>query len=413
MLKKIISKWGNGKIFATALVIVLRIVSISIGFVFIKTYTNNLSTDQIGKYFYLVTLSYVMNSLVFVPIDYYLQAKLALSGKTIPLGMIWNLNRRVCLFALFLCLSFGVPLWYLGKIKFFDLFGIYSTAFLFYVCSFARGLLNNRGHKIFVVNMLIFESVLKIVLFLVAAMYFSASAELLLYSTVFAFSIEILVIGIYFSKHLPYSWSDEGIESYQTIFRKCYALSIGAICNLAQLQFYRLMYVWAGAPATAAIYTVVSNLGSSGMAAISSVYAQLFLPKIYASKGTYTLTYIRNALVLTLLVVIFALIFGKYALLFLTKNDYVEYAHAIGFGVLVDAGNMVIGAATVFLMLNNAAKIMIFYNVVAAIGSTAGGFLIMTYWPQDAFLIGIPIAFSQIFIATFLIWHVARINKIK
>ena len=99
--------------------------------------------------------------------------------------------------------------------------------------------------------------------------------------------------------------------------------------------------------------------------------------------------------------------------MFLTKDDYVEYAHAIGFGVLIEAGNMVIGAATVFLMMNNAAKLMIFYNVVAAISSTVGGFIVMTYWPQDAFLIGIPIVLSQIFIATFLIWHVAKINRMK
>ena len=413
MLKKIILKWQERKIFATALVIFLRVVSISIGFVFIKTYTNNLSTDQIGKYFYLVTLSYVMNSLVFVPIDYYLQARLALSEKNIPLGTILNLNRRVCLLAFFLCLSFGLPLWYMGKIEFFDLFGIYLTAFLFYICNFSRGLLNNRGHKIFVVNMLIFESILKIVLFLAAVMYFNANAELLLYSTILAFIFEILIIGIYFSKKIAYSWNEEDLEDYKTVFRKCYALSIGAICNLVQLQLYRLMYVWVGAPATAAIYTVVSNLGASGMTAISSVYAQLFLPKVYVSKGKYTLTYIRNALLLTLLVVISALIFGKYVLLFLTKDDYVEYAHAIGFGVLIEAGNMVIGAATVFLMMNNAAKLMIFYNVVAAISSTVGGFIVMTHWPQDAFLIGIPIVLSQIFIATFLIWHVAKINRMK
>lgn len=413
MLKKVISRAKDKKILITGLVIALRLVSISVGFVFIKTYTNNLSTAEIGKYFYLVTLSYVMNSLVFVPIDYYLQARLALSGKDVPLGTLWRLNRGVCLLALGFCLCFGLPLLYLGEINFSDLFGIYFTAFLFYICGFFRNLLNNRGHKIFVVNVLIIEGILKISMFFAALLYFKASAELLLYSTIVAFVIEISLIAVYFARRIPYNWSNEGIEQYGVIFRKCYALSIGAVCNLAQLQFYRLMYVWTGAPATAAIYTVVSNLGASGMNAISSVYAQLFLPKIYGSKGKYTLTYIRNALLLTLCILIGAIVFGKYLLLFLTKNDYVEYAHAIGFGVLIEAGNMVIGAATIFLMLHNAAKIMIFYNVVAAIGSMVGGYVILANWPQNAFLIGIPIVLSQIFIAAFLIWHVAKINSEK
>lgn len=411
MLKKITSYGKRKNLLEVGLVIFLRLISIGAGFYFIKIYTNNLATDQIGKYFYLVTLSYVMNSLIFVPIDYYVQARLALSEKSIPLGAILRLNRSVCFLALILCLSFGLPLLYLKEINAPDLFGIYLTAFFFYACNFGRGLLNNRGHKVFVVNMLIFENALKISLFLMAIMYFHANAEILLYSTIVAFAFESLVIGWYFSKKLRYDWSNEGIEDYRTVFRKSYALSIGAVCNLAQLQFYRLMYVWAGAPATAAIYTVVANLGNAGMNAISSVYSQVFLPKIYSSKGRYTLTYIRNALLLALCAAIGAAICGKYLLLLLTKNDYAEYAQAISFGVLIEAGNMVIGASTVFLMLHNAAKIMIFYNILAAVCSVVGGFVVLTYWPQNVFLIGVPIAISQVFIAAFLMWNVRKISR--
>ena len=51
------------------IVIGLRLLSIAVGFAYIKIYTNNLSTEEIGRYFYLVTLSYVMNAIIFVPID--------------------------------------------------------------------------------------------------------------------------------------------------------------------------------------------------------------------------------------------------------------------------------------------------------------------------------------------------------
>lgn len=394
-------------------VIGLRLLSIAVGFAYIKMYTNNLPAEEIGKYFYLVTLSYVMNAIIFVPIDYYMQARLALSGKEIPFGALWRLNKIVCLLAFILCLLVGLPLLYIGKIHASDIAGIYITAVLFYLCNSSRGLLNNRGFKVFVVLMLVFEGLARLGLFLLAAHQGSATSNSLLYSSIVAFLIEVLIIGFFCSKKLDYNWLDEGIEDYKTVLSKSYAISISAICNLAQLQGYRLMYVWAGAPATAAIYVVVTNLGSAGMGAISSVYSQIFLPKVYASKGEFTLGYIRNALILSLIVGVFAVLTGKYLLMFLTKNEYVEYAQAIGFGVLVEAGNLVIGAATVYLMLNNGAKATIFCNIFASIGSMVGGYILMHYFPDNAFAIGIPIALSQIFIASFLILHVVRLQRIK
>ena len=397
----------------TGVVIGLRLFSIAVGFFFIKIYTNNLATEEIGKYFYLVTLSYIMNALIFVPVDYYLQARLALHGKEIPVLALLKINKIVCLMALGLCIIFCLPLLYLGKVHQTDIPGIYITALLLYLCNFSRGLLNNRGHKVFVVSMLVFEGAAKVGLFILVSKLIVATSGTLLYSSVMALLLEVLIILLYSSRKIAYSWLDEGIENYKTVFRKSYALSIGAICNLAQLQSYRLTYVWAGVPATAAIYVVVTNLGSSGMAAISSVYSQIFLPKIYASKGEFTLTYIRNALILTVIVLIGAALTGKYLLLFLTKNDYVEYAQAIGFGVLVEAGNLVIGAATVYLMLNNAAKATIFCNIVATIVSVVGGYLALHYWPENSFAIGVPIALSQIFITVFLVFYVIRSQKIK
>lgn len=397
----------------TGVVIGLRLFSIAVGFFFIKIYTNNLATEEIGKYFYLVTLSYIMNALIFVPVDYYLQARLALHGKEIPVLALLKINKIVCLMALVLCIIFCLPLLYLGKVHQTDIPGIYITALLLYLCNFSRGLLNNRGHKVFVVSMLVFEGAAKVGLFILVSKLIVATSGTLLYSSVMALLLEVLIILLYSSRKIAYSWLDEGIENYKTVFRKSYALSIGAICNLAQLQSYRLTYVWAGVPATAAIYVVVTNLGSSGMAAISSVYSQIFLPKVYSSKGEFTLTYIRNALILTLIVLVGAAVTGKYLLLFLTKNDYVEYAQAIGFGVLVEAGNLVIGAATVYLMLNNAAKATIFCNVFATIISVVGGYIALYYFPESAFAIGIPIALSQILITIFLVLYVSRFQKMK
>lgn len=410
-MKSDMSIGGRSKLVENGVVIGLRLLSIAVGFAYIRIYTNNLSTDQIGKYFYLVTLSYMMNALVFVPIDYYLQAKLALSGKVIPFRALVKLNKAVCLLALGLCLLVSIPLLYLQKITASDIAGIYITALLFYFCSFLRGLLNNRGFKVFVVLMLMFEGLARLGLFMLVANYTNASASSLLYSSIVAFLMETLVILFFCYKKLEYEWLQEELDDYRTVFKKSYAISISAICNLAQLQGYRLMYVWAGAPATAAVYVVVTNLGSSGMAAISSVYSQIFLPKIYASKGGYALTYIRNGLILALGAGICAAFFSEYILSFLTKNDYVEYAQAISFGVLVEAGNLVIGAATVFMMLNNTPGVLIRCNIIGATVSIVGECIALYCWPQNSFAIGVPIALSQIFIAAFLVMKIVKAKK--
>src|SRR3546814_13735551 len=101
-----------------------------------------------------------------------------------------------------------------------------------------------------------------------------------------------------------------------------YPISVSAVCNVLQLQTYRVLYVWFGVPATAAIYAVVSNLGAAGMSAISSVFSQMFLPRVYASRGTYLGTYVRNGLIAALLLAIGAALLAKPLLHFLTKDRY-------------------------------------------------------------------------------------------
>ena len=58
-------------------VVAIRLLSIAAGLALVKSYTGELSIAEVGRFFYLSTLSYALNALVFVPVDFYMQARLA------------------------------------------------------------------------------------------------------------------------------------------------------------------------------------------------------------------------------------------------------------------------------------------------------------------------------------------------
>ena len=196
------------------------------------------------------------------------------------------------------------------------------------------------------------------------------------------------------------------------VFRAAAPVAGSAVCNVVQLQSYRVLYPLEGLSATSGIYAVVSNLGAAAMAAAGSIFSQIYLPKIYNSRGAYTGRYIRLAMALSLLVLIAGLLFSGSLVRLLTKEEYLPYALAIGFGVISEAGNLIIGAVTVHLMLHNAARKLLLANVVSAAFSLSGFFLVMHLRPTDPLAIGIPLACSQLLIAGILIALASRYSVV-
>src|SRR3546814_12073721 len=98
----------------------------------------------------------------------------------------------------------------------------------------------------------------------------------------------------------------------------------------------------------------------------------MFLPRVYASRGTYLGTYVRNGLIAALLLAIGAALLAKPLLHFLTKDSYAAYAHVIYFGIIVEGGNLLIGAATIVLMFQSATQRLIIVNLTAAAASLPG-----------------------------------------
>ena len=60
-----------------AVVAGLRLLSVIAGLAYVKYYTNALSVEEVGTFFYLGTLSYLLNAMLFVPVDSFMQARLS------------------------------------------------------------------------------------------------------------------------------------------------------------------------------------------------------------------------------------------------------------------------------------------------------------------------------------------------
>lgn len=388
-------------------VVAIRLLSIAAGLALVKSYTGELSIAEVGRFFYLSTLSYALNALVFVPVDFYMQARLA-RRDSIPLPGLLRLVSRVLACGLCACAALGAPLCWLGKLQVGDLPVLYAAAALLYLCSTLRNLLNNRGNTVFVSTMLLLESVGRLVAFLGVVALAGASARGLMVSTVIALLAELVVIAAQARRVLPMSHEAGALDPAHTVLRVAAPIAGAAVCNAAQLQAYRVAYPLAGVAFASGVYGVVANVGGAAMAACASIYQQLEQPRLYQSNGATLRRYVLRATLMSLGVLAVAMAAAPMLVGLLTKDRYVAYSAIVGFGVIVEACNLVAGAYTVVLSLQRRTDVMLRFYLVAAALAVAGCLAALAWRPDNPYLIGLAIAGSQLLLTLSMATYVWR-----
>jgi len=392
----------RGRVAPKLVVVVLRLLSVAAGLVYVKAYTGALSTAEVGTFFYLATLSYALNALVFVPADFYMQARIV-KLDLLPAEGVFRLFASVLLLALVICLVLSAPLVWLGKLNVVDLPAMYAVAALIYLCSSLRNLLNNRGSGLFVSSMLLLESIGRMAAFLAIAALFGSSARILMTSSALALSIELAVILIWVRRCLCFSAIRGSLDSVRTVFRVAAPISGSAVCNTVQIQAYRVAYPLSGFGAEAGLFGVVSNIGTAGMGACSSVFSQLYLPQLYQSAGTSIRRYVLHAFLLSGGVLVIAMVAAPLLVGLLTKEQYLPYSMAIGFGVVTEACNLVIGGYVVLLSIEQRTSLLLKSNIFAALVSMAGCVVGISIAPTNIYLIGFSTAGSQLLMTVLLL----------
>ncbi len=373
----------------------LRVVAIVIGLAYVKIYTNRLAPDALGIFFYLGTLSYLLNALLFIPFDFYLQAYCSRAGERLPIGPLARMTAGVLGAALVLVAAIGAILVASGQLAILDVASLYVVAVLLFGCMSLRNLLNNRGHRRVVASALVFEAAGRIGAFVSLILILAPSGRLLFASAGIALFLELIALAIYAAARLH--WATDAIAPASPALIPATApVSVSAACNLVQLQGYRTMYPWAGNPAPAAIFAVVANVGSAGMAAAGQIFAQMLLPRIYHSQGGYARHYIRWAMLLTLAVAAVAWVAAPTLVAFITSPQYSAHAGLVVFGVLLEGANVIVSAVTVGSMLKDDTRRLMVWNVAGAVVGAAGYAIALTIAPSSPAAIGFALLSSQV-----------------
>lgn len=390
---------------ARALVVILQLVNI-------KLYTNYLDAEELGVYFFLLSLSYSANALLFVPVDYFQQSILVkVKSETGGVKAILNFNRRLALlYGSVSILIVGICAIFKPEYVLYAILAI-ALAYAVYVVQALRSTLNNLEHRNCVSISFIQESLIKVLLFGGLVQYISASLALL----VISWLISLLLCGLYLMWKAQTYGAFSGSDNYpihaKEVLKFSYPFSIGAVCNWLQLQGYRLVLVPMGFAEEVGVFATLSSIGSAAIGAASLVYSQQYIPLIYKTEGRYTAQYLKGALVVIAVVSFASLALGEILVSTLTNPSFVEHWSLLMFGVITDSAYLVGGGMVIFLTLQSSTKRLIHYAWIGLISMMlCFGVL---YWMNAVSIttLGVPLLVSQWLGALFMYFDYKKLSS--
>jgi hypothetical protein len=240
---------------------------------------------------------------------------------------------------------------------------------------------------------------------------FGASVQVLLGSSILALIAELVILLWKVKRELKISADTDALGSFSQILQTTAPLAGAAVSNTAQLQAYRVLMAPAGHAEGAAALAVTSNIGAVGMSSCAQVYSQLFLPRLYQSKGAFINQYVFRAILLAAIVLIVGLYFSEFLVAQLASTYYKTYAPMVGVGIIVEACNLVVGAYSVYLTLFHRVAILFYFQFATATMSIIGCFWALTYANGAVSVIAAAIVMSQLVLVFSLGVYVYKFNK--
>jgi O-antigen/teichoic acid export membrane protein len=375
---------------------VIRALVVVFQLVFLKIYSNYTSAYELGIYYFLLTASYSVNAFLLVPLDYFQQSQLyVLKNANFSLSSFYPINLFAGKLILGLLIVGNLVCLIVNPQYCYTLNLIILFAISTYAVTLLRGIINNLEHRRKAIYCLLLEYVLKIGFFLLYIHFFKPSSVIILFSLLSASFITLIVLFILFLRLTEYKVATLKQFDIKDIFKFSYPISVSAVINWVQTQSYALVLVPLGLAEVVGIYATVANVGQGGMNAYSTIFAQLFVPNIYKSKGEYLKIYLRNAILSILFVVACSALFSKYIVLLLTKADFVKYALVILYGVACEAGNFLISALTIYLTLHNITKATLKMSFIGLIAFLISFLTLYLLHFVSVYTIGIPMVLTQ------------------
>lgn len=369
-----------------------------------KVYTQWVVPAEIGINAFLLTISYSLNALIFVPLDFYQQSKIfPYLKENVSLKTLLVLNKTVLVpISIFIgIITIVLSIFSIRYAGF--LIAIYSMSVVLYSGNALKGFVNNLGYHKTVSFCMILESGLKIGLFYLFLRIYSPNGVILFISALFSLLIATILISLIAYKLKLFSNPGSIIKlNSKDIFKFVYPISVGAVLNWFQLQGYRMLLVPLGAAEIVGFYATLSNIGTNAVTAPGQVYTQMFLPKLYKTNGKAFGLYFRNALFMVIGIAGMCLLFSNTIVSLLTKQSFVHYSIVILFGVFGDGGNFLIGQFGTYFSIKNKTQTGLFGSLLATLLMGIALGVIMVFNKLTVYTIGIPIVLSQLFIIVYL-----------
>lgn len=390
---------------AIGLISLARIIVIAFNLINVKLSTHYLSVKQLGLYFFLLTVSYFANALIFIPLDFYQQANLnRIFKETGGIRPLVTFNLKIIGYYSLLIVLIGGVVGFFEPKYLCDVILAAPLAVALYAAQALRNVLNNLGHKNTVSYNLIQEAVLKNAVFLLLITFLKSSEFLLIAALLVTLMASTITLYIMAVKYGLFRSTEKQTIMAKDVFHFSYPLSVGAIANWVQLQGYRLILVPLGFAEMVGVYATVAGVGSSCMSAVATIYSQAFSPNIYRSSGKSTAVYLRNATLLIGAILLGSILFSKLIITLTTRPIFEPYCFVMLFGVLTDATNLIIGGLAIHIMLTDSTK-KIMRSSFFAILALAISFPILFFMKKiNPYTIGIPLLLSQLTVVAYLYW---------
>jgi len=368
---------------------------------------------QLGQYYFYLTVSYSLNALLFVPVDYFQQAQvfeLGREGRSLHGLFHLNLKLLGAIGILFLVSTAVTAFFSLSVMQ--ALCATVLLSALLYVSTAAKNFLNNQDDQLLVVIMLVIEIPLRIVIFFGLVKLGLAGPLSPLIATAGSY---LLVTGAVVPRIRSFVARFTGEPRrvrMETVLKFSAPISGAAVLNWLQLQGYRLALVPLGYAETVGLFATTSQIGNAGMNGAATVYQQIYMPRIYQTTGKYLGSYLKGLMLVIAIVVVVGLGLRNQIVGLITNGRFTAYAWVLGYGIFVEAGNFIIAALVVKLTIDNNTKAQVKANILAAI--TVPLLYLGLYFMHglSVFTIGIPLVVAQAVVVSMLILQ-SEINPWK
>jgi len=390
-----------------------RVVTLVLLLLFNFFLVKHLAVDEVGFYYLIATISYLGNAVVFVGADMMLQKHIA---SDVQSGYI---NKKALVEYLFKTSLLGSGIVFAFSMFIFSFLdvsfvhGVVVCTLLTtttYITTLLRNLYQTAAKPYISSFIQLADTALKL-LTVILCVWLEKSTALFLLLSYLVLSVALLcfMLGYVLKTHRN-TESNRYFESYALLGKKIFPIGSAGVLNWVQLQSYRpfLSIAQQNFAALGAI-SFLTNLGSTATNATMTVLSQLFLPRVYASKGFFSKQYLSVIAVLGCGLAVISLPCGWLFLLLADKQQMMGGLFLIPVGVLQEVINAMVGALTVHYTVRHHRleifPVCTFFGVLIMCGGLFGIYL---FELQVMSAIGLSLIFSQLFVIVSLLFFTAR-----